>query len=369
MKIIKNEYFEFPGNIYVQLINKSKKSRISKVFGNYYSNFRASDPYELNENQKIKIIVRKQLSPPTSAKNLGLDIAYYNGKGFIKKYNCWIESDLKNIEVDCSFPPNRLIVFFEALLRKKYIESGLTFLHGSGFIYNGYPLLFVAWRHTGKTSILLKFLNHPKIEGYIADDRFIIDEKGSIYMYPIPINFFGYNKTKELKNRMNFFSWLSFNFRDKSHRCIGRLIQKKGSRVFLVLRKLNNSLVQPNRRISIRELNPDLLAPKKIENPPFLFLLQKDKYAGTNAGIFRIVNLIKTISWAEWNDNIQELLYPHIFFSDNEIDLLELYKKEKEIIEKFVKKANMFIVNVSEIDGSLIDRLLNSTLKEVPILT
>jgi len=92
---------------------------------------------------------------------------------------------------DKNFNPNFMKVLIEYIIGIKVMNNGGTFCHASAAIYKSRVILFPAWRHVGKTNLLLKILEDGA--ELIADDGVILFENGNILPYSKRMHLLYYN--------------------------------------------------------------------------------------------------------------------------------------------------------------------------------
>jgi hypothetical protein len=76
-------------------------------------------------------------------------------------------------------------------IRYRVSSLGVALVHASAVELDGMGILFPAWARTGKTNILMHFLGNGG--NYLGDDFVLINQEGSIFSYPKPINLYSYN--------------------------------------------------------------------------------------------------------------------------------------------------------------------------------
>lgn len=87
--------------------------------------------------------------------------------------------------------PFDVYVIADLLIRDLIVEFGLCFMHASCVLWEDQVLIFPAWGGTGKTNMLLSFLQNGAI--FFGDDAIIFDKHGVVYPYPKPLNLLSYN--------------------------------------------------------------------------------------------------------------------------------------------------------------------------------
>ena len=95
------------------------------------------------------------------------------------------------ITCDPEFNPHFFAIVFEYLVSHLMVDSGHVFCHSSAFRFRDRVVLCPAWRHVGKTNILLSFLLWGA--EYIADDWSVLKENGTLRSLPKRLNLLYYN--------------------------------------------------------------------------------------------------------------------------------------------------------------------------------
>lgn len=95
------------------------------------------------------------------------------------------------IQVNPAFNPHFFAIALEYIVGQLLALSEHYLCHASSVRHRGEVLLFPAWRHTGKTNVLLDLL----LDGaeYIADDWAIISSDGKVFGLPKRLNLLHYN--------------------------------------------------------------------------------------------------------------------------------------------------------------------------------
>ncbi len=103
-----------------------------------------------------------------------------------------IGSDAIHFQVDPDFDLYYLYTFLlEPLIIIHLTHRGILVAHASAVVdEQNQAHVFAAWRHTGKTDLLLTLAKRGY--GFLADDYCVIHE-GTAYLYPKKVNLFSYN--------------------------------------------------------------------------------------------------------------------------------------------------------------------------------
>ena len=105
------------------------------------------------------------------------------GWKYLIRYGCSIDTCVaKRYLISLMLP----VLFF------KMAERGMTFVHCSAVAKDGRSFLFPAWGGVGKTSLMSHFLAHGW--KYICDDLTVMDRRGHIHHFPIPMHIYRYHR-------------------------------------------------------------------------------------------------------------------------------------------------------------------------------
>ena len=74
----------------------------------------------------------------------------------------------------------------EPILRWTLVERGFALVHAACFTYGGQAHFITARTDTGKTTSMLKILEHDEVD-FVSDDLTLIDELGRVHTYPKPL--------------------------------------------------------------------------------------------------------------------------------------------------------------------------------------
>lgn len=160
------------------------------------------------------------------------ELARINFYGFSEKTT--------EIVVSNNFNIHFLYILVLYLLSFKAIKHKGTFFHASAIKYKGRNFLFPAWRHVGKTNLMLSFLRSGA--ELIADDGVILYKNGEFIPFSKRMNLLYYNfsafpeliekvspKMKELKIFMDKTRSGEYEFSENSQNLFLKLIREKVS--------------------------------------------------------------------------------------------------------------------------------------------
>jgi hypothetical protein len=108
-----------------------------------------------------------------------------------KKIGLKLEKNSASILFENGVEPLALFYLTEILIRNLAVFQGMTFMHSSGVILDDTACVFPAWGGTGKSNLLIQFLERGA--KYLGDDLVILNENGYILPYPKPLNLLCYN--------------------------------------------------------------------------------------------------------------------------------------------------------------------------------
>jgi hypothetical protein len=245
---------------------------------------------------------------------------------------------------------NSVAYLLEYEMRKQYAELGRGLVHASGVTVDGSTLIFPAWRHTGKTNLMLNLLQEYG-GNYISDDRLWVHKNGQVSGYNLPVNMMPYNvKTfaglSSFSRRERLAAKASNTARWVAHSGDG-LVPKAAS-------FLNIFYLEPaaGKRIMIEELLPETSF-KRREDADAVVLLQtapKDDGVGleetTASEVFKS---IVAASHYEWNEELEEFcrVFDSLFEeADRLTEYQNLLDSENEIFESFLNHVPVFKLTI-----------------------
>jgi len=101
------------------------------------------------------------------------------------------QNKIIQVHIDFEFDSHFLGIIMEYLISFKLLKHGACFCHASAIEYKGTRILFPAWRHAGKTNLMLHFLELGA--RYVADDWVILYKDGSVLPLPKRLHLLYYN--------------------------------------------------------------------------------------------------------------------------------------------------------------------------------
>jgi hypothetical protein len=256
---------------------------------------------------------------------------------------------IANFRVTCDVGFNKhfFVVIMEYLIHHLILESGHYFCHASAFIYEGKVILCPAWRHVGKTNILLAFMN----EGaqYLGDDWVIVNQEGLIMSMPKRLNllFYNFREYPELCNHLDEDFKLLFNFVNRAE---AGLYELDDSTLGMLTEKARL-------RISPFEIFKQEYNGKAVEID-YVFLLRRKMHSKPNVNEISLGDLaIATTSIIEFEQShfhLYYLAYKAHNCSDNKY--LEKYQANLSgLIEKsFSSIHNLYEITITSQNESLV---------------
>ena len=188
--------FDLEGMIRIEIVNppQSHGDYLKEEF-----HFLKSRP--IVENQPdVRIIFRESMKYDQSQVTVVEAPVGYDSEGvfFFDPNHEMVRIDFANfdkgttvLKVSPDFNQHFLYIIVLYLISFKAILHGAVFCHASAVNYRGKTMLFPAWRHTGKTNLMLALL---KAGGeLIADDGVLLFENGEILSYSKRIHLLYFN--------------------------------------------------------------------------------------------------------------------------------------------------------------------------------
>lgn len=209
------------------------------------------------QNPDLTISTLSECNSPETTQMLGGPKEYYStnkGEFIFVKYGDPIifDRDFTRILASSTAPPNFIRLLMEWRVRQNLLNEGFSMIHASGVKYNGESIVFPAWRHTGKTNIMLTFLNRGA--QFMADDRLFIGSEGTVRGYPTDLHLLSYNYRSfpELAPR----SPLS-KIRDKISKTVGRITSQNSSIFSKGINLMNDAIISRDDWFASEELFPE----------------------------------------------------------------------------------------------------------------
>ncbi|MBN1147848.1 MAG: glycosyltransferase family 2 protein [Anaerolineales bacterium] len=116
----------------------------------------------------------------------------------------------------------------EPVLRWAFVERGYALVHGATIAYSGKAYMITARTDTGKTTTLLKILNHQRRESdkaaFISDDMTIIAQDGTVRGYPKPLTISHHTVRAVNPEVLNLKQHVALFFQSRIHSRSGRKV-------------------------------------------------------------------------------------------------------------------------------------------------
>jgi len=241
----------------------------------------------------------------------------------------------------------------EFLLRNLAPARNLAFVHASGVIHEGQGVLFPAWGGTGKTTMVLQFLEQGA--GYLGDDTVLLDAAGVMYPRTSPLNIVIYNVQQ-------FESWVLPFLEHQVRRSY--LNAKKARRLhnWIMTKPLGKSLPARMFRLWIERMEeqvqqyiqPGNMFPQSQPGAPvhagtvlFLTRTRGDEFTLTPGDPDTLANrMASCLRWERQGVSDQVLLYQFAFPQHRRL-LQEMLAHEEQIIrEGFLSSGRLLELRV-----------------------
>lgn len=245
---------------------------------------------------------------------------------------------------------NSVAYLLEYEMRKQYAELGRGLVHASGVTVDGSTLIFPAWRHTGKTNLMLNLLQEYG-GNYISDDRLWVHKDGQVSGYNLPVNMMPYNvKTfaglSSFSRRERLAAKASNTARWVAHSGDG-LVPKAAS-------FLNIFYLEPaaGKRIMIDELLPETSYKQRTDTDAVVLLQtapEDDAVGLEETTASEVYKSIVAASHYEWNKELEEFCRVFDSLFDGEDRLSEhrdLLDSENDVFESFLDRVPVFKLTI-----------------------
>jgi len=288
-------------------------------------------------------------------KVLGKPTDYFgrNGKWFISvdKYKkIRIKRDWSEIHFSTDVPRSWAYRLIEYRARVALADRGQTLIHASGAVVNDRTVAFPAWRHTGKTNTLITLLN--EFDGnYLSDDRLWVGEDGVAHGFPLPINMqpYNYNSFPGMEPPTRLYD-LRYRLRNE----IRERTSESGPFFSQALYFVNEFYIAPpSEKARIEEIHPGV---EYEAESPLDALVCLQTVAGdegtvelTEASRERTVSYLRSISYREWNEMIEEYVTAFdLLFKDEsaEEELTALREREMELWSELTEFVDTYILTL-----------------------
>ncbi len=167
-----------------------------------YSAFEVDDPTDRIPDVVIHLV--EDVSSEERSVHVRGPVAYDDDGVFLHhnlpgevEYNAFridfdvIGHDTCKVTCDPSFNPHFFAIIVDYLIHIHLLQHDATYCHSSAFEYDGNVIVCPAWRHVGKTNLLLSFLEEDIT--YIADDWCVLHKDGKVSALPKRLNLLYYN--------------------------------------------------------------------------------------------------------------------------------------------------------------------------------
>lgn len=280
---------------------------------------------------------------------------YYgrNGNRFVVKNTAStmsLSEDWTDVVCTPGTSKNGVAYLLEYEMRKQYAELGRGLVHASGVTIDDSTLVFPAWRHTGKTNLMLNLLQEYGGK-YLSDDRLWVHDDGQISGYNLPVNMMPYNvktfaglnsfsrKEQIAAKASNTARWVAY---------AGDGLISKAASFF------NIFYLEPvaGKRIMVEELLPDTSFEQRAEADAVVLLqtAPDDDTVGLEKVTPREVHKsIVAASHYEWNKELEEFcrVFDSLFEGANRLsEHRHLTEKECDIFKSFLNDMSVFKLTI-----------------------
>jgi len=175
-------------NIYgIKFIFNNEPLNINQYFTNEWYSFK---DISSNDNAIINVHFTDNINIPNDITILSSNIAFSEDSLYLYKTHKLklnlSEVSTERIKLECSYniQPVELFWLLERILFVKLIEKGFTPQHASCFEIDNKIYAFSSLKETGKSKILINFLENIENIKYISDDVLILDNNYKALPYP-----------------------------------------------------------------------------------------------------------------------------------------------------------------------------------------
>lgn len=146
----------------------------------------------------------------------------------------------------------------EPVLRWLFVERGFALVHGACVAHGDDAYLITARTDTGKTTTILRLLDHEPTWDFLSDDLTLLSPDGRVMMYPKPLTISRHTvssvRAATLTRRERFFLPLQSRLHSRSGRRFGLLLAK--SRLPMATVNAITQMVVPPPKYSVTRLIP-----------------------------------------------------------------------------------------------------------------
>jgi hypothetical protein len=146
----------------------------------------------------------------------------------------------------------------EPVLRWLFVERGYALVHGACVAQGDDAFLITARTDTGKTTTILRLLDHEPSWDFLSDDLTLLSPDGRVMMYPKPLTISKHTvssvRAATLTRRERFFLPLQSRLHSRSGRRFGLLLAK--SRLPMATVNAITQMVVPPPKYSVTRLIP-----------------------------------------------------------------------------------------------------------------
>ncbi len=304
-------------NIYgIKFIFNNEPLNINQYFTNEWYSFK---DISSNDNAIINVHFTDNINIPNDITILSSNIAFSEDSLYLYKTHKLklnlSEVSTERIKLECSYniQPVELFWLLERILFVKLIEKGFTPQHASCFEIDNKIYAFSSLKETGKSKILINFLENIENIKYISDDVLILDNNYKALPYPRGMSlhkfhgeiFYKLLKKATIKIKIRYFIHLiktkllnrieKFTIRLYLHRFTKKIDTTEGviSKLYILKKK------------KLTDTNKETISKKEAE----VFLLEniKMEFFGIFYEEFRLLNFIDNPTIKNFKDYLKEM--------------------------------------------------------------
>jgi dolichol-phosphate mannosyltransferase len=206
--------------------------------------------------------VRVRIGKPNgTTKNEFTSIAYHDGIGRLGFALEMIRGETVEIIASPLLRRSPHVLYtnaVEPLLRWMFVERGFALVHGACVANGDDAYLITARTDTGKTTTILRLLDHEPTWDFLSDDLTLLAPDGRVMMYPKPLTISKHTlssvRSASLSRRERFFLPLQSRLHSRSGRRFGLLLAK--TRLPMATTNAITQMIVPPPKYAVTRLVP-----------------------------------------------------------------------------------------------------------------
>jgi dolichol-phosphate mannosyltransferase len=217
---------------------------------------------------------------------------------------------------------------FEPLLRWNFVRKGYALVHAACIADKGKGILITAKTDTGKTSTILRLIDHHGCE-FISDDMTILASDGSLLNFPKPLTISSHTLHAVRSSNLNLRERIALQFQSRIHSRSGRTFALWLNRVGVPVASLNAvvQILVPPPKYAINRLIPGVKIAERAKLS-HIVLIERGPPHSSKAEIEAIVDTIVTNAEDAYGFPPYSKLAGHICMRNSE----DLHTQERQII-------------------------------------